>query len=221
MSTAVSLFAAPAPLQAPARPVNLRSALLDQLATGEVRWLSYAELANDLAADVRSVDYELLALQRRGLVDLRPGPQACLSPLGAARLGVEVTLTTREVYLWSPLPDRPPDDLDEPPDRPRFDPAIYAAVADDVADDDPIAQAVDPYPGPETLAMLREQFLAIFEPYWNVEPPRQPPFPRIFYGLGSAWDSSPVAPAVCPDCSGRSLTRIEYCLRCDRWGFDA
>lgn len=55
--------------------------------------------------------------------------------------------------------------------------------------------------------------------------PRRPPDVFILVGIADAWSMFEHARAFlglapCPECHGRPLGRLEYCLACDRAGID-
>jgi hypothetical protein len=139
---------------------------------------------------------------------LDEGLTVVLSPLGAARLGVEVRETRPDVYAWVAI-GTPLSPWKSTRDTPEYYGLIYA---------------VSPDPGPVELAEIAERLersvrrdsAAITNGTRNA---LSFPQPRHLLGSTTRWDG-PDRKGPCPGCTGRDLTSTQYCLICERWGLD-
>ena len=189
------------------------------LARGPSAWQSPHELAERLEMDPETLTDALAELDLAGWLTVweRPdGLVVTLSAWGASRLGLRLLETPgRLTFRW----------VDADADEPR----IGRARPFEASDPDPLAGLLDPSPPPG----------------WDAEENRPEgggtrdscrcrtsmlPCPSRFIGEGLVpWPGPGFSdglrrdsgvPLPCPACRNRPLATREYCLRCDRWGFD-
>jgi hypothetical protein len=195
----------------PITPPPSWTAILTALTRGGQACRTPDDLARILQRDSEVLTDDLADMHIGGWLDVweRPdGIAVTLTPWAAARLGVHLTDGGRRGRpRWTdkaPRDDTPPRAL-----------GVTRALAVDELDLLP-----DRLPPPEVVAELNERGRG----RGAIVPRGQGPYPTRLVGErlcpwpGPAVGRAPAAP--CPACGGADLRPLEYCLRCDRWGFD-
>lgn len=196
---------------------DLASLVLNALVGRKRVVVPVGHLATSLGLGPEALEGAVRTLQGLGLVYLwaeGPGGQSvCLTPLAAERAGLKILAGS-----WHPKGAREPAapkrkktrtiseaDL---PQRREADPSLPYAL-EEMAD----PKAYDPA---EVAARIEAKRLAGYRGDYLADRPLRP---LIHRGLRRTWPVEWPKGEPCPECRGRRLSVIEYCLVCDRSGW--
>jgi hypothetical protein len=199
--------------------------MLAALSSGEPGWIRPADLADRAGLDPEAALDVLAELDGAGWIQCDPerdgGPVVCLSPLGAAVLGLDLA-DRGDGLMWAPAGTYR---------RPRLAPdpgTVHASALSAAGDDDaPAFDAPDDrQPDPADLAAAAEESERAraryrADPYPKIRPPMELK-PTLILGLRPQWgDARGLADGeACPGCGGLPLPPHAACVYpgCDRWG---
>lgn len=210
--------------------------ILAAIVVAKAPWLSPEEVASAISFEVDQVTDWLADMNAAGWIDVWEQEDAplvvTLSPLAAERLDVHLVEVGEEQFRWA---------LRQAPEP--LPPIAVGVMADAAAAD--MAWVADTAPSAEELVAEADELEAAAKKPKKKKKPKVPklkrlpqfarkPLPRILITGGlpwptvllgvRLWDWKELAPGVpacyCPSCHGRKLRSWEYCLVCDRWGFN-
>ncbi len=201
------------PASAAVLPAN-SLAVVRAMALGEVAWQDADELAEVLGWTINEVQDELATLDVAGWLHVwnrpeSPAPFVTFSPLGASRLGLRlIEVGPTEIPRWAS-----PAELDPPLLKAR-------GVSADPRGGS-LESIVDDRPGPYELAERADVRLPGL-PGTGTLNINALPLPIMLRGQSLSWQGPHMVEKLgkCPGCRSRPLGPREYCLCCDRWGFD-
>lgn len=190
-------------------------AIVRAMALGDVAWQDSSELAEVLGWSRDAVEDELATLDAAGWLEVwnrpdAPDPFVTFSPLGATRLGLRlIEVGPTELPRWA-YPSEP-------------DPPLLKARG---VSSDPNGAAlnsvIDEGPGPAELAERADMRFAKSDETTAVNI-NALPLPILLRGQSLTWHGPHQVErdgGKCPGCRSNPMGPREYCLCCDRWGFD-